>query len=112
MDPGLPSAIPSADSCGSRIVTFRDRHTAEKFFYGSKDIPGVGSGLEFSWVANASGHAASSTFAPNRDVDAEMEGVESDGGGGAGGGVGPAGSRGGGLGGMDYEAAEEEFDVA
>ena len=32
-------------------IAFKDRFTAEKFFFGPKDIPGVGK-LEFSWIAN------------------------------------------------------------
>ena len=33
----------------SQIITFKDRFTAEKFMYGTKDIPSVGK-VEFAWV--------------------------------------------------------------
>ena len=39
----------SSNPSQSQTITFKDRFTAEKFMYGSKDIPGVGQ-VDFSWV--------------------------------------------------------------
>ncbi len=37
------------DRKDSQVITFKDRFTAEKFMYGSTEIPSVGK-VEFSWV--------------------------------------------------------------
>ena len=108
-------------------ITFKDRFTAEKFFYGPKDIPGVGV-LEFSWVANQNVPSASASTAavPGtvlKDGDTEMGGT----GPGLEGGIGGATVGGSGVGGnavngggevagslaeREREREREDYDVA
>lgn len=40
---------PHAEKPDTQIVTFKDRKTAEKFMYGTKNIPNVGT-VELAWV--------------------------------------------------------------
>ncbi|KAI9811885.1 MAG: hypothetical protein M1827_005236 [Pycnora praestabilis] len=40
---------PNPDRPDSQLILFKDRATAEKFFYGPSEIPSVGK-LEFSWI--------------------------------------------------------------
>ncbi|KAI9789414.1 MAG: hypothetical protein M1816_006074 [Peltula sp. TS41687] len=46
----------------SQIITFKDRFTAEKFIYGSPEIPSVGK-VELSWVNNNPGPSSTPTTA-------------------------------------------------
>ena len=110
-------------------ITFKDRFTAEKFFYGPKDIPGVGV-LEFSWVANQNVPSASSSTAAApgtvlKDGDTEMGGTATALEGGAGSAVGGSAVAGNAVNGggevgvslaererEDYDVAEEEDWIA
>ena len=58
-----------------QVVTFKDRSTAEDFFYGSHEIPGVGK-LDFTWVATPLPPITKPIA--GRDGDTEMGGVASD----------------------------------
>ena len=103
---------PSLSSSSTLVVSFKQRFEAEKLFYGSKDIPGVGK-VEMSWVSSV---AASSTRPGRRDDDdVKMEGASEDGTGGTEK-IGAATNGGGGGGGkaaeQDFDVAEEDFDVA
>ena len=103
---------PSLSSSSTLVVSFKQRFEAEKLFYGSKDIPGVGK-VEMSWVSVA---ASSTRLGRGDDDDVKMEGASGDGTGGIEK-MGAATNGGGGGGGgkaaeQDFDVAEEDFDVA
>lgn len=102
---------PSPSSSSTLFVSFKQRFEAEKLFYGSKDIPGVGK-VEMSWVSST----APTSAKPDRrdDDDIKMEGASEDGTGedekmGA---AATNGGAGGKVAEQDFDVAEEDFDVA
>lgn len=56
---------PHGDKPDTQIVTFKDRKTAERFMYGTKNIPSVGK-VELAWVTTPS---ATRSAAPRPDAD-------------------------------------------
>ncbi|KAI9798495.1 MAG: hypothetical protein M1833_004762 [Piccolia ochrophora] len=70
---------PNPDRSDSQIITFKDRATAEKFAYGSAEIPSVGK-LEIAWVSNPTTQTPTSTKpgivagAVSTDGDTSMQG--------------------------------------
>ena len=97
-------SIESTVSKDAQIITFKDRFTAEKLMYGTKDVPGVGK-VEFSWVSSPL-PPVTLPSSKHDDGDMEMGGVGADGGTG-----GDAGKDGGAVGGhteVDYDVAEED----
>lgn len=99
------SIEPQADKSDGMIISFKDRQVAESFFYGTRDLPGVGK-LDFTWFnasAATNGHDSKST-APaegDRDGDVGMKGTEDDNLGADKGHAGIAGE-------VDYDVAEED----
>ena len=105
---------PSPSSSSTLVVSFKQRFEAEKLFYGSKDIPGVGK-VEMSWVSSTT--ATSAKAGRRDDDDVKMDGASEDGtsgvekmGAATNGGVG--GGGGGKAAEQDFDVAEEDFDVA
>ncbi|KAG8528515.1 uncharacterized protein KY384_007433 [Bacidia gigantensis] len=98
----------------SMIVSFQDRPTAESFFYGSRDLAGVGK-VEFSWYNAPSVATNGTTKGEGNGVGKQIAIGETDGDGDVGmhgaDGVGDGdGERaeGGGGGEVDYDVAEED----
>ena len=69
---------PHSENPNTQIVTFKDRRTAEKFMFGSKDIPGVGK-VELAWVNGPLPSVASSAVKSEHDSDGKMK-IEGNGG--------------------------------
>ena len=100
---------PSPTSSSTLIVSFKQRFEAEKLFYGSKDIPGVGK-VEMSWASSAATSSSTPTKQTRSDDDVKMEGANENG-------VNDekTGSTNGASGKVveqDFDVAEEDFDVA
>ena len=112
---GEPASITATADRAATTVAFRDRFTAEKLFYGPRDIPGVGN-VEMAWMPNAAGAGSGSTpttpttagLGPlpkgDRDGDTEM------GGGAANGKTGAEGVEDGRE--MEYDVAEDDGWIA
>ena len=91
------SITPRADRPETtQVITFKDRFTAEKFMYGTKDIPSVGK-LEFEWV-NTPLPPVKTVMKDNSDTG--MAGANADGDNSA--------DKGLGVGEVDYDVAEED----
>jgi hypothetical protein len=56
-------------------ITFKDRVTAESFFFGPHDVPGVGK-LEFKWINTPLPPVTNPT---HQDGDTEMQGFSTEG---------------------------------
>lgn len=106
---------PSPTSSSTLIVSFKQRFEAEKLFYGSKDIPGVGK-VEMSWASSTATSSSTPTKQTRSDDDVKMEGANENG-------VNDdngvndekTGSTNGASGKVmeqDFDVAEEDFDVA
>ena len=57
-----------------QVIAFKDRYTAEQFFYGSKHIPGVGK-VELSWVTTPLPPATAFAKPPLEEGDVGMSNV-------------------------------------
>ncbi|KAL8708868.1 MAG: hypothetical protein Q9220_006324 [cf. Caloplaca sp. 1 TL-2023] len=68
---------PHADKPDTQIVTFKDRKTAEKFMYGTKDIPSVGK-VELTWINTPLPPASTATKVNDGD-DTTMGNAKSNG---------------------------------
>lgn len=91
-------------------MSFKQRFEAEKLFYGSKDIPGVGK-VELSWVAStATPSTATPTKTPRLDDDVKMEGASEHGNSHER--TGATNGAGGRVVEQDFDVAEDDFDVA
>ena len=84
----------------TQVITFKDRFTAEKFIYGTKDVPSVGK-LEFEWIDVPLPPAK---VVKKDDGDTGMTGASADGNNGMDKGMG----MGGGGAEVDYDVAEED----
>ncbi len=91
------SITPRADRPETtQLITFKDRFTAEKFMYGTKDIPSVGK-LDFEWVNTP---LPPVKVVKKDDGDTGMAGASADGDNSA--------DKGLGVGEVDYDVAEED----
>ena len=107
---GEPASISVNAERTATTVAFRDRFTAEKLFYGSRDISGVGK-VEMAWVSNAAPAAgpatpvtpASAMLPTGGDGDGDVAMGNADV-------TGVNGAKG--EGGRPQEAKEVEYDVA
>ena len=91
-------------------MAFRDRFTAERLFYGAREVPGVGA-VELAWVPHAApssgGGLPASPTTPGAAGKGDADGDAAMGDGAADGGAGRPGA-----GGKADEAREVEYDVA